>query len=138
MAEVFAGFVVGYALALALSPMAAIGIVRSNDRTGFAQRVAPEGTNVVALAVVLHFAAMLLFTALGMILGMALAGLEDRRPDGGLGSPNMLYTLLVVALTAVILIPTIAVPAVRRYALAAGLIFLVAFGWAMPWLAEAA
>jgi len=43
-----------------------------------------------------------------------------------------------VALTAVILIPTIAVPAVRRYALAAGLIFLVAFGWAMPWLAEAA
>jgi len=138
MAEVFAGFVVGYALALALSPMAAIGIVRSNDRTGFAQRVAPEGTNVVALAVVLHFAAMLLFTALGMILGMALAGLEDRRPDGGLGSPNMLYTLLVVALTAVILMPTIAVPAVRRYALAAGLIFLVAFGWAMPWLAEAA
>jgi hypothetical protein len=138
MAEVFAGFVVGYALALALSPMAAIGIVRSNDRTGFAQRVAPEGTNVVALAVVLHFAAMLLFTALGMILGMALAGLEDRRPDGGLGSPNMLYTLLVVALTAVILIPSIAVPAVRRYALAAGLIFLVAFGWAMPWLAEAA
>lgn len=138
MAEVFAGFVVGYALALALSPMAAIGIVRSNDRTGFAQRVAPEGTNVVALAVVLHFAAMLLFTALGMILGMALAGLEDRRPDGGLGSPNMVYTLLVVALTAVIFIPTIAVPAIRRYALVSGLIFLLAFGWAMPWLAEAA
>jgi len=138
MAEVFAGFVVGYALALALSPMAAIGIVRSNERTGLAQRVAPEGTNVVALAVVLHFAAMLLFTALGIVLGMALAGLEDRRPDAGLASPNLAYPLMVLALTAVIAIPTIAVPAVRRYALAGALIFLLAFGWAMPWLAEAA
>ncbi|MEX0750151.1 MAG: hypothetical protein WD359_05015 [Dehalococcoidia bacterium] len=138
MAEVFAGFVVGYALALVLSPMAAIGIVRSNDRTGFAQRFAPEGTNVVALAVVLHFAAMLLFTALGMILGTALAGLEDRRPDSGLGSPNLFYTVLVLVLMAVVVIPTIVVPAVRRFALAGALIFAAAFGWVMPWLAEAA
>jgi hypothetical protein len=138
MAEVFAGFVVGYALALALSPLAAISIVRSNDRTGFAQRFAPEGTSVVALAVVLHFAAMLLLTALGMVLGMALAGLEDRRPDGGLGSPNVVYTLLTLALTAVIVIPALALPAVRRFAFVAAVIFALAFGWAMPWLAEAA
>jgi len=138
MAEVFAGFVVGYAIALALAPIAAVGLVRSNDRTGFAQRFAPEGTNVVALSVVLHFAAMLLFTALGLVLGMALAGLEDRRPAGGLGSPNALYTLLVIALTAVIVIPMLAVPAIRRYALIGAGIFVVGFGWAMPWLAEAA
>ena len=138
MGQVFAGFVVGYALALALSPLAALAIVRSNDRTGFAQRFAPEGTNVVALTVVLHFAALLLFTALGMILGLALAGIDDRRPDGGLGSPNVAYTLLVVALTAAIVIPTIAVPAIRRFALFGALIFVAAFGWAMPWLAKAA
>jgi hypothetical protein len=138
MAEVFAGFVVGYALALALSPLAAISIVWSNDRTGFAQRFAPEGTNVVALAVVLHFAAMLLLTAVGMILGMALAGLEDRRPDAGLGSPNLVYTILTLALTAVIVVPTLALPAVRRYSLVSAVIFALAFGWAMPWLAEAA
>jgi hypothetical protein len=136
MAEVFAGFVVGYALALALSPIAAIALVRSNDRTGFAQRIAPEGTNVVALSVVLHFAAMIVLTAVGLILGMALGGLEDRRPDGGLGSPNLVYTLLVVALTAVIIIPTIAVPAIRRIAFVGALIFVVAFGWAVPWLAQ--
>lgn len=138
MAEVFAGFVVGYALALALSPLAAISIVRSNDRTGFAQRFAPEGTNVVALAVVLHFAAMLLLTALGMLLGMALTGLEDRRPDGGLGSPNVVYTALVLALTAVIAIPILALPTMRRYSIVSGVVFAIAFGWAMPWLAEAA
>jgi hypothetical protein len=136
--EVFSGFVVGYALALVLSPLAAISLIRSNTRTGFAQRVAPEGTNVVALTVVIHFSAMLLFTAIGMILGLALAGIEDRRPDGGIGSPNMVFTLLVVALTAVIVIPTIAVPAIRRYIVYGALIFVAAFGWAMPWLAEAA
>ena len=136
MAEVFAGFVVGYALALALSPVAAIALVRSNERTGFAQRVAPEGTNVVALSVVLHFAAMIVLTAVGLILGMALGGLEDRRPDGGLGSPNVAYTLIVVALTAVIIIPTIAVPSIRRIALVGAVIFVIAFGWAVPWLAQ--
>ena len=66
MAEVFSGFVVGYAMALLVAPLGAIMLVRSNQHTGFAQRIAPPGTNVVALSMVLHFAAMLVLTALGM------------------------------------------------------------------------
>jgi hypothetical protein len=137
MAEVFAGFVIGYALALAAAPAGAIALVRSNDRTGFAQTLAPPGTNVVALSVVIHFAAVLVLTALGLVLGMALAGINDRRPADGLGSPNAAYTLLVLALTAVIFIPTLAVPPLRRIVPLAALLFAVLFGWAMPWLAEA-
>jgi len=136
VAEVFAGFVVGYALALLLAPLAAIDLVRSNDRTGFAQRVAPPGTNVVALSVVIHLAAIVVLTALGLVLGMALAGIEARRPAGGLGSPNLVYTLMVLALAAALVIPAVGFPAVRRFALAAALTFVVAFGWAMPWLAR--
>ena len=34
MAEVFAGFIIGFALSLAVAPMAAIALIRSNDRTG--------------------------------------------------------------------------------------------------------
>lgn len=138
MAEVFAGFIVGYALALALAPLAAIAVLRANDRPGMAQRLAPEGTNVVALSVVLHLLGVLVLTAIGLVLGMALAGIEDRRPDGGLGSPNMVYTVLVVALAAVLVIPALALPAVRAYALAAAALFVVVFGWVMPWLAQAA
>jgi hypothetical protein len=77
-----------------------------------------------------------MLTAIGLVLGMALAGIEDRRPDGGLGSPNVVYTLIVVAFTAVLVIPTIAVPALRTFALAAAAAFIVLFGWAMPWLAK--
>lgn len=137
MAEVFAGFVIGYALSLVLAPVAAIWIVRSNDRTGFAQRFAPQGTNVLALSVVLHLGGVLLLTAVGMVLGMALAGIEDRRPAGGLGSPNLAYTLLVLALTAVVLIPALVLP-LRRYAVGSALVFVALFAWAMPWLAAQA
>jgi hypothetical protein len=136
VAAVFAGFVIGYALSLLAAPAAAIMIVRSNDRSGFAQRIAPPGTSVIALSVVLHFAAIVVLTAIGLVLGMALAGIEDRRPDGGLGSPNLVYTLLVLALTAVFVIPTFAVPAVRRYVLPGAVVFVALFGWAMPWLAK--
>ena len=135
MAEVFAGFVMGYALAIVLAPLAAIALIRSNERTGIAQRVAPPGTNVIALSVVLHFFGVLTLTALGLVLGMALAGMEDRRPAGGLGSPNAAYTFLVLALAAVVVIPTLVLPAVRRYAVAAAALFAALFGWAMPWLA---
>ena len=136
MAEVFAGFVIGFALSLAVAPLGAILLIRSNDRTGLAQRVAPPGTNIIALSVVLHFAAMIVLTMIGLLLGMLLAALNDRRPDNGLGSPNAAYTLIVVALTAVLVIPTMAVPSVRRYCVVAALLFALLFGWAAPWLAE--
>jgi len=135
VAAVFAGFVVGYALAILFAALGAFALVRSNDRTGMAQRLAPPGTSVIALSVVIHFAAIIVLTALGLVLGMALAGIDARRPEGGLGSPNLVYTLLVLALTAVFVIPSFAVPAVRRYSVAAALVFAASFGWAMPWLA---
>jgi hypothetical protein len=133
--EVFAGFVIGFAIALIASPIAAWMIISSNDRSGVAQRIAPPGTSVIALAVVLNLASVLMFTAVGMVLGMALAGVEDRRPDGGIGSPNLVYTLIVVALTAVVAIPMLAVRVLRRGAIAGALVFATLFGWAMPWLA---
>jgi hypothetical protein len=133
--EVFAGFVMGYAISLAVAPLGAWRLISTNDRSGFAQRMAPPGTNFVALSVVVHLAAVLLLTAIGMILGLMLGGLEERRPNGGLGSPNLVFTLIVVALTAVVIIPLLILPAVRRYVVISGGIFAALFGWAMPWLA---
>jgi hypothetical protein len=135
VAEVFAGFVVGFAIALIASPIAAWMIISSNDRSGFAQRLAPPGTSVIALSVVLNLASVLMFTAVGMVLGAALAGIEDRRPGGGFGSPNIAYTLIVVALTAVVVIPMLALPLLRRAAVGGAVVFAALFGWAMPWLA---
>ena len=135
MVEVFAGFIVGFALSLAVAPLGAILLVRSNDRTGFAQRIAPPGTNMIALSVVVHFAAMIVLTMIGLLLGLLLAALNDRRPANGLGSPNFAYTLIVIALTAVIVMPAMVVPSIRPWCIVGALVFVVAFGWGAPWLA---
>ena len=137
MAEVFAGFVVGFALSIIVAPAAAIALIRSNHETGFAQRVAPPGTNILALTMFIHFLAFLLLTALGLIFGMLLVAIEERRPNSGLGSPNLIYTIMVLALCAVVAIPLIVVPW-RRYAIAGAILAALLFGWAIPWLALAA
>jgi hypothetical protein len=135
LAQVFAAFVDAFALSLSVAPAAAIQLPRSNGDTGLAQRIAPPGTNVVALTMVLHMGAVLVLTAVGMLLGMLLGGLDERRPDGGLGSPNAAYTLILLASTAVIVIPVLIIPSIRKPAVAGAVLFAVAFGWGMPWLA---
>ncbi len=137
LAEVFAGFIVGFALSIVVAPLGAIVLIRSNDRTGLAQRIAPPGTNAVALSVVLHFAAMLLLTMIGMLLGLLLLALNDRRPANGLGSANATYTLIVVALAVVLVLPALAVPSIRRWSAGGAMAFAVGFGWVVPWLASA-
>ncbi|MGB2694800.1 MAG: hypothetical protein WBD55_06380, partial [Dehalococcoidia bacterium] len=95
MAEALAGFVCGYALAIVLTPVVAIALVRARANSALLGQVLPEGTSFAALSVVLHVFGVLTLTALGLVLGLALAGLEDRNPAGGLGSPNGAFTILV-------------------------------------------
>ncbi len=64
-----------------------------------------------------------------------LAGIEDRSPAGGLGSPNRIFTAFVLATSAIAVGP-LAV-ALRRWRvplLASGLAFAVCFAWLMPYL----
>lgn len=135
MPEVFAGWMVGFALSTLIAPVAAWQLISSNEGGGFAQRFAPPGTNVVALTVVLHMLGLLLLTALGMILGLVLRAIEERQPDGGLGSPNLIFTIIVLALAAAVVIPTTLFPSIRAYTVGGGVLAALGFGWAMPWLA---
>ncbi len=138
MAEVFAGFMVGAALSLLVAPFGGWLLVSAGRHADAAREMAPPGTNVVALSMVVHFGAFLLLTAVGIVLGLALGGIEDRRPAGGLGSPNVTYTVMVLALVAVIAIPTLALPGIRRFTIPVAVILALAFGWVAPWLAQAA
>jgi hypothetical protein len=76
-------------------------------------------------------------TALGIVLGLALKGIEDRRPEGGLGSPNAVYTALVLGLAVVAALPfTFVGPRARVFALASAALAAGLFGWVVPWVAE--
>lgn len=86
MAEVLAGFVCGYIVALVAAPVAAVAAIRSSSTR--LRAVVPSGTSVVVLSVVLHGFAFLLFTAVGMLLGALLATLEERAPEGASAAPT--------------------------------------------------
>ena len=137
MSEVLAGLVCGYALALVSAPLLAIVMLRMRSRVRFLALAVPEQAPLVALGVVLFWFAFLLWTALGMVFGLALAGFNDRLPDGGLGSPNLAFTLFTL-FWAVVAFTPMALPlrAARRQVVALAVVFAGVFGWLMPYLAE--
>jgi len=137
VSEVLAGFICGYALALVSAPLVAFAMLRLRSRVPALALVVPQQVPVVALTVVLFGFTFLFWTGLGIVLGLILMGLEDRAPEGGLGSPSLAFTLIIVFASAVACIP----PAVmlrsgRRYVIAAAVVFLGVFGWLMPYLAQ--
>ncbi len=135
MAEVLAGFVCGYGLALIFTPVAAVALVRARVGSPLLRQALPERTSLTAVSVILHTSAFLTLTALGILLGLLLGGLEDRSPAGGLGSPNQAFTSFVLAATAITVGPlALFVPRLRLPLLAGGLLFAGIFGWLMPYL----
>lgn len=135
MAEVMAGFVCGYGLALALTPVAAIALVRARTSSALLQQVVPEGTSLIAVSVILHTFGFLTLTAIGIVLGLMLAAIEDRSPAGGLASPNRVYTSFILATSAIAVLPlAVALPRWRVPLLIGGVVFAVTFGWLLPYL----
>ena len=136
MAEVFAGVVCGFALALIATPLGALTLVRARVGNETVARLMPEGSSLLAVSIILHGFGFLAFTAIGIVFGMMLNGLESSRPAGGLGSPNAAYTALTIGIVAIAVLPlAIVAPRRRVWLLSSGLVFATTFGWAMPWLA---
>jgi hypothetical protein len=135
MAETLSGFVCGFALALLVTPLLAVALLRARVNSPTLERLVPKETNILALSMLLHSGAFLAFTGIGIVLGMMLYGIEDARPAGGLGSPNAFFTLLVLAITAIAVVPmAVVLPRQRGLLLAAAVVFAVTFGWVMPYL----
>ncbi len=132
-----AGFVCGFALSVLVTPIAAIAIVRARATSRLMSQVVPEGTSLIALAVVINLFAVLTLTAIGLLLGLLLAGIESSNPAGGLGSPNRIFTAFIIITTGIAVLPlSIASARLRMPLLASGLVFIATFAWFMPYLAS--
>jgi hypothetical protein len=133
--SVFSGFVCGYALGLLATPAVAIAMLRARTSSGTLRRLVPEGASLVAVSIIIHVFAILTLTAIGIVFGIMLAGLESNHPSGGLGSPNATFTLFVIVVVTIAVLPIgVAVPRWRLALLLCGLVFVATFGWAMPYL----
>jgi hypothetical protein len=139
MEEVFAGFVSGYIMALIFSGLLALMVVEMHSRIPYLAKVIAPNLSAAALAVPISLIAFLLWTAVGMLFGLLYRYTLGEAPGGGLGSPNLLYTLLIISFAGLIL--TAIVGTFRRLpwqVAAIGLSFIVIFGWVLPFLAQAA
>ncbi len=139
MEEVFAGFVSGYIMALIFTGLVALMIVQARSRIPYLVKAIAANISAVALTVPISLIAFLLWTAIGMFLGLLYRYTLEEAPGGGLGSPNLLYTVLVISFAGLTL--TAVVAAFRRLpwqVAVMGLSFIALFGWVLPRLAQAA
>lgn len=135
MAQVFAGFVAGYAMALLTTPLLAMFLIGLRSRVEVLQRLMPLGTNVLAVAVVMHGALTVVLTCLGIVLGLMLLAMKDG--PAGLGSLNWPFSIFVFAMTLAVTAPVYALFRPLRRLIAGYALFSVAiFGWLTPYLAE--
>jgi hypothetical protein len=135
LAQVFAGFICGYAFALLSTPLLAVSLIKLRTESRQMARLFPEGTSVTALAVNLHLGLILACTALGMLLGLVLLAMDGA--GGALGSLNAPYTLFVFGVIVAIMAPLFVLVRPLRVLLAANALLAIAgFGWLMPYLAK--
>jgi len=139
MEEVFAGFITGYIMALIFTGLAALMLVEARSRLPYLAKAIAANISAVALTVPISLIAFLLWTAIGMFLGLLYRYTLEEAPGGGLGSPNLLYTVLIISFGGLTM--TAVVAAFRRLpwqVAAMGLSFIALFGWVLPRLAQAA
>ncbi len=137
MAEVFSGFVVGYAFSLLFTAVAAVMVIQARSDVPYLSKAIAPNINAVQLAVPISILAFLAWTLVGLLLGALYRAARLNLAGGGLGSPNWPFTLAILLATVVSL--AIAYYAWRRLrwpvALTAAA-FAGMFGWGMPHLAE--
>jgi hypothetical protein len=139
VAEVYAGFICGYACALALTPLVAISLLRLSTTNATLGRLLPPGTSAVGLSVILHIGVAMGATAAGLLLGIVLKAMDSGRQMHFLLSRNAAFTVLVLGLVIALVAPVFMVlPRVRGAVLAGAFVTVLVFGWLMPFLASKA
>lgn len=139
MQAVFAGVVCGYGLAIAWTWLVMVLLARSRYTVSFLQKALPPEVPSAFLLVPVSLFAFLGLTALGMVWGALYRYVATEAPGGGLGSPNLAFTLLFVLIPAAAALVFIGVYRRRVpgwITVSLVLTFVVAFGWIMPFLAE--
>ena len=137
MAEVFSGFVVGYAFALLFTAVAAVMVIEARSGVPYLSKAIASNISAVQLAVPISLVAFLVWTMVGLLLGLTYRAARLNLAGGGLGSPNWPFTLAVLITTVLFLV--VVYYAWRRLpwrVLLTAFAFAGMFAWGMPHLAE--
>jgi len=137
MAEVFSGFVLGYAMSLVFTAFAAVMAIDARSRLPTLAKAIAPNISAVMLAVPISLFAFLIWTMAGMALGLLYRSALDHLPGAGLCSPNWPYSLGVLLFSLTVL-ATIAYAWQRLHwqIIFQVIIFAGLFGWALPYMAK--
>jgi hypothetical protein len=136
MREVEAGFICGFALSIIATPPFAIWVLSVREHMPFVRNVVPEGMPVTLLSVPIASFFFLLWTALGIVFGLALFALNNSHVTGGLGSPNSRYTIIVIISCIIIFFPFFVLSrSARRFFVFLAVSYIILYGWMTPILA---
>ncbi len=138
MAVVLAGMSSGVIMALVFVSVGAITLfsIAKDPPPGFRpvlERI-PSGTIMIAGAI----AAYPMGGFVGVIMGLLYYISTEAAPGGGLGSPNMVFTIAVIAVSAMMVAPLLIL--LRRAfvgLLVLTFAFIGIFGWFMPYFVDA-
>jgi hypothetical protein len=137
MEEAFSGFLCGFVLSIIATPPFALWVLKSRDDIAFIRYAVPKGMPLTLLSIPIASFFFLVWTALGLVFGLLLIAANNAQPHGGLGSPNLLFTAVVVITAFAIFFPFYAfVRSARRLALFLAFSYVALFGWATPILAH--
>jgi hypothetical protein len=138
VAEVFSGFVAGYAFAILFTAIVSVMLVDARSHVPYLAKAISPNISPVMLAVPVSILAFLGWTLVGIALGAAYRGALVHLPGEGLGSPNWPYTLgVLVAGAGTMALILYAWRAIRWQTVLLTMAFIGVFGWAMPYLAKA-
>ncbi len=134
-AALLGGFIAGAGAALASTVVALRALVRSEE---WRRRAGGRRLPLPLLGAAAANGLLLAWTATGLVLGAAYLRAESERPADGLGSPNGLFTLIVlVAVGSLLGLAGIVRGRVTSPMVQTGAIAALAFGWVLPHLAAA-
>ncbi len=137
MAELFSGFVVGYAFSLLFTAVAAVMVIEARSEVPYLSKAIAPNINAVQLAVPISLLSFLGWTLVGLALGAVYRAARLNLAGGGLGSPNWPFTLgILLATVAFLAVVYYAWRRVRLPVLLTAVVFAGMFGWGMPHLAE--
>jgi len=137
MEEVFSGFVCGFVMSIVATPPFALWVTKSRDDIPFVRNAVPQGMPLTLLSIPIASFFFLVWTGLGLVFGMLLIAANDSYPQGGLGSPNLLFTVIVLSTAVIVFSPfLVLVRSARRLTLFLALTYVALFGWATPILAH--
>ena len=136
MEAVITGWLAGYTMGIASTIAFTILAIRS--RAGrFTERWIAEEVPGVLLGVLIFMGASVGWTAIGLVLGSAYEVSDAKSGRDGLGSPSVVWTIVILGLAWVPLPPLVMLSR-KFWWLWASMCatFAALFGWAMPILAS--